>query len=133
MVKIASKWWKNDQILMKAKGEARKKAAENRKKYRNIMKRYRPPSQEELERRLKEMPKRPRTNWNFYVQVKFASIYPKVHNRKRRSFGALMHYLGGKWRRMSLGSKERYNEMHRQDSLRFQKEFAAFKQKYAPK
>merc|ERR1712210_377417 len=77
MVKIASQWWKDQNLHEAEKNEAKQQAEADLENYRDLMERYEPPSQEELKRRLKERPKRFRTNWNFYVRDQFAEAYKK--------------------------------------------------------
>ena len=126
MVKIASQWWQNQNLLVKEKKKAKLKASQDLEQYRNIMKRYRPPSQKELKRRLKEMPKRFRTNWNFYVQDKFAGAFKKF-----RDFGRVTSYLATKWRELSDVAKNKYDVKYQIDRLRYEEEMEVFKAKYA--
>ncbi len=91
------------------------------------MKKYVPPTQDELKRRQKEMPKRVRTNWNFFVMQKFALAYKRFHN-----FGMVAHYLGKKWKKLSIEDKETFNLMCLEDRKRFGMEMERFKAKYAP-
>ena len=98
------------------------------RKYNKIMDIYEPPSQEELRRRLKEMPKRYRVNWNFYVKEKFAPLY-----KKYLSFGTVARALGQKWRKLSESEKRPYNQMYKKDRRRWEREMEKFRAKYEPR
>ena len=125
MVKIASEWWHDPNLHENERDEAKLQARQDLEHYKELMERYQPPTQEELRRRLKEKPKRFRTNWNFYVQDNFRLAYKKFPN-----FGQVASYLASKWRKLSEDAKIKYNAMHIEDRLRYEEEMKAFIAKY---
>lgn len=127
MVKIASNWWRNDQVCQKEKKIAQKRAQEDLAAYERIMENYHPPSQEELRLRLKEMPKRFRTSWNFFVMDKF-----RMHYKKLKSFGPVVIALSKKWRTLSEAQVDHYHQKYLEDRERYRNEMEIFKAKHAP-
>ena len=125
MVKIASQWWKDQNLHEAEKNEAKQQAEADLENYRDLMERYEPPSQEELKQRLKERPKRFRTNWNFYVRDQFAEAYKKFH-----AFGEVTKYLAIKWRELSEAAKNHYDVMYQMDRLRYDEEMETYMAKY---
>ena len=128
MMKIAGSWWRSSKDHQEEKEAAKEMAKRELKKYNKIMEIYEPPSQEELRRRLKEMPKRYRVNWNFYVKEKFAPLY-----KKYLSFGIVARALGQKWRKLSESEKKPYNQMYKKDRRRWEREMEKFRAKYEPR
>ena len=126
MVQIASQYWRGSDSMENEKDVARAQTDQEEAKYRQIMSKYQAPSQAELKRRLQEMPKRFRVNWNFYVQDHFGEHYVKM-----RSFGGVIKVLATNWRSLSKGQKRPYNVKSRQDRKRYEKEMKKFKAKYA--
>ena len=125
MVQIASEWWKDENQHVTEKNEAKRQAHEDLEHYRELMEKYEPPTQEELKRRLKERPKRFRTNWNFYVQDKFAEVYKKFHD-----FGRVVSYLANKWKELSEAARIRYDVMYEEDRIRYAEEMEVYIAKY---
>ena len=130
MVQIASQYWKNymSESLEHEKDAAKIQTDQEEAKYRELMAKYQAPSQAELRRRLKEMPKRFRVNWNFYVQENFG-----VHYVKMRSFGEVIKVLATKWRSLSKAGRRPYDVKSRRDRRRYEKEMKKFRAKYVVK
>ena len=130
MVQIASQYWKYyvSDSMENEKDTARAQTDQEEANYRQLMSKYHAPSQAELKRWLKEMPKRFRVYWNFYVQDNFGEHYVKM-----RSFGGVIKVLATKWRSLSKGGKRPYDVKSRQDRRRYEKEMKKFKAKYIVK
>ena len=128
MVQIASQYWNQSSLLKREKQIARDQTNQDEAHYNKLMAKYQEPSQEELKRRLKEMPKRFRVNWNFYVQDNFREHYIKM-----KSFGEVIKVLATKWRSLSKAGRRPYDVKSRRDRRRYERAMRKFRAKYSVK
>lgn len=125
MVKIAKDWWGKDGQCQDEKKDARRKYDYDLNYYKKLMKIYNPPTQEELIRRRKEMPKRFRTNWNYFVKTKFGNAYKTMH-----SFGAVATFLAKEWNQLPPEMRKPFNDQAVKDRFRYENAMKAFEAKY---